>query len=146
MANVQRFVALPQQSVWAGLEHRLALVGLLYVYDLRALHLGVPGPRQHPFGDSMYIGHHSGHLQTQTNRSLQTFVFSTFLRIYHMGTQKEGNVLFNDALNTFYLRLYGIRHMVKDHSDSERGNPLPPHGLFLISSKGSFICIIPMTG
>ena len=33
--------------------------------------------------------------------------------------RKEGNVLFNDALNTFYLRLYGIRHMVKDHSDSE---------------------------
>ena len=32
---------------------------------------------------------------------------------------KEGNVLFNDALNTFYLRLYGVRHMVKDHSDSE---------------------------
>ena len=35
--------------------------------------------------------------------------------------------LFNDALNTFYLRLYGDRHMVKDHSDSEKGNPLPPH-------------------
>ena len=34
--------------------------------------------------------------------------------------------------------------MVKDHSDSERGNPLPPHGLlFLISSKGYFICTIP---
>ena len=50
--------------------------------------------------------------------------------------RKEGNVLFNDALNTFYLRLYGVRRMVKDHSDSERGNPLPPHGLlFLISSK-----------
>ena len=32
--------------------------------------------------------------------------------------RKEGNVLFNDALNTFYLRLYGIRHMVEDHSDS----------------------------
>ena len=29
--------------------------------------------------------------------------------------------LFNDALNTFYLRLYGIRYMVKDHSDSEKG-------------------------
>ena len=29
----------------------------------------------------------------------------------------------------FYLRLYGVGHMVKDHSDSERGNPLPPHGL-----------------
>ena len=51
-------------------------------------------------------------------------------------------VLFNDALNTFYLRLYGVRHMVKYHSDSERGNPLPPHGhLFPISSKGYFICI-----
>ena len=37
---------------------------------------------------------------------------------------KEGNVLFNDALNTFYLQLYGVGHMVKDHSDSERGNPL----------------------
>ena len=62
-------------------------------------------------------------------------------------THWKGNVLFNDALNTFYLRLYGIRHMVKDHSDSERGNPLPPHVLkFLIGSKGSFICIIPQTG
>ena len=30
--------------------------------------------------------------------------------------RKEGNVLFNDRLNTFHLRLYGIRHMVKDHS------------------------------
>ena len=34
----------------------------------------------------------------------------------------EGNVLFNDALNTFYLLLNGVGHMVKDHSDSERGN------------------------
>ena len=60
---------------------------------------------------------------------------------------KEGNLLFNDALNTFYLRIYGVRHMVKDHSDSERGNPLPPHKLlFPVSSKGSFICIIPQTG
>ena len=38
--------------------------------------------------------------------------------------RKEGNVLFNDALNAFYLRLYGVGNMVKDHSDSERGNPL----------------------
>ena len=36
-----------------------------------------------------------------------------------------------------YLWIYGIGHMVKDSSDSDRGNPLPPlHGLlFLISSK-----------
>ena len=58
--------------------------------------------------------------------------------------ERDRNVLFNDALNTFYLRLYGVRHMVKDHSDSEKGNPLPPHRLLLsISSKGSFICTIP---
>ena len=61
--------------------------------------------------------------------------------------RKEGNVLFHDALNTFYLRLYGVRHMVKVHSDSEKGNPLPPHRLLLsINSKGSFICTIPQTG
>ena len=50
--------------------------------------------------------------------------------------RKEGNVLFNDALNTFYLQLYGVGHMVKDHSDSERGNPLPPHGYsFRLSTR-----------
>ena len=47
----------------------------------------------------------------------------------------------------FYLMMHsthfiydGTGHMVKDHSDSERGNPLLPlHGLsFPISSKGSF--------
>ena len=61
--------------------------------------------------------------------------------------ERERNVLFNDALNTFYLWLYGVRHMVKDHSDSEKGNPLAPHRLLLsINSKGSFICTIPQTG
>ena len=59
----------------------------------------------------------------------------------------EGSVLFNDALNTFYLWLYGVRHMVKDHSDSEKGNPLPPHEvLFPINSKDYFICTITQTG
>ena len=58
-----------------------------------------------------------------------------------LGDKLARNVLFNDALNTFYLRLYGIRHTVKDHSDNDRGNLLPPHGLlFPINSKGSFIC------
>ena len=66
---------------------------------------------------------------------------------YSLVTRREGNVLFNNTLNTFYLRLYGVGHMVKDHSDSERVNPLPPHGLlFQINSKGSFICTIPQTG
>ena len=34
--------------------------------------------------------------------------------------------------------------MVKNHSDRERGNPLPPHRLlFPINSKGSFKCTPP---
>ena len=50
--------------------------------------------------------------------------------------KEEGNVLFNDALNTFYLQLYGIRHMVKDNSDNERRNLLPPlHGLLFLISR-----------
>ena len=72
------------------------------------------------------------------------FVFNSYFVL--LEGRKE-MFLFNDALNTFYLRLYGVGHMVKDHSDSERGNPLPPHGLlFPINSKGSFICTIPQTG
>ena len=35
----------------------------------------------------------------------------------------------------FILLLYDVRHMVKNHSDSERGNPLLPQRLlFLISN------------
>ena len=82
------------------------------------------------------------------NNALNTFYLWLYC-IRHMLTNysDERNVLFNDALNTFYLRLYGVRHMVKDHSYSERGNPLPPHRLLLsINSKGSFICAIPQTG
>ena len=38
--------------------------------------------------------------------------------------------------------------MVKNYSDSKRGNPhSPPHGLLIpISGKGSFIYTIPLTG
>ena len=45
---------------------------------------------------------------------------------HHRGRMnaRERNVLFNDALNTFYLRLYGVRHMVKDHSDSDKARVL----------------------
>ena len=92
--------------------------------------------------------HTCTHAHTHIHTHTQTHTHSGHLlnRLYKIEI-KDGNVLFNDALNTFYLRLYGIRYMVKYLSDSERGNPLPPHGLlFLISSNGSFICIIPQTG
>ena len=89
----------------------------------------------------------------QVNAFIKSFVFSGFylMNLKHFSwrkeVRKEGNVLFNDTLNTFYLRLYGVKHMVTDHSDSERENLLPPHRLlFPISSKCSFICTIPQTG
>ena len=52
--------------------------------------------------------------------------------------ESGGNVLFYNALNSFYLWLYGKAALGK------RVNQLPLlHGLlFLISSKGSFICTI----
>ena len=41
-----------------------------------------------------------------------------FIYTYMQG--RERNVLFNDELDTFYLRLYGVEHMVMNHSDRER--------------------------
>ena len=38
---------------------------------------------------------------------------------YEIKLCKEGNVSFNESLNTFYLWLYGVKHIVKDHSVRE---------------------------
>ena len=47
-------------------------------------------------------------------------------------------------LTTHFIDGYMASDMVKDHSDSEKGNLLPPHRLLVpINSKGSFICTIP---
>ena len=45
----------------------------------------------------------------------------------------------------FLYGFVGVRHMVKDNGDNQRGNPLPTlqGPLFSISSKGSLICTIP---
>ena len=59
-----------------------------------------------------------------------------------MNGKKEGNVLFNDALNTFYLWLYGVEHKVKDHSDSERRNSQPPLGLLFPIQYGTVRVLI----
>ena len=50
-------------------------------------------------------------------------------------------MLYLTTLSTHFIYGYMASDiiMVKDHSDSERGNPLPPHGLlFLINSKWFF--------
>ena len=38
----------------------------------------------------------------------------------HLLIRKDGNVLFNDTLNTFYLQLYGVTHIVKDWLEREK--------------------------
>ena len=49
------------------------------------------------------------------------FIFSYVALKYHSDSErKEVNVLFNDALNTFYFQLCGTEDVVKYHSDSER--------------------------
>ena len=85
---------------------------------------------------------------------LSYFLPSLFICImYHFhhlhaneGRRKEMFYLMTHSTHFIY-GYYGVRHMVKGHSDSERGNPLLSHKLlFLISSKGSFIGTIPQTG
>ena len=63
-----------------------------------------------------------------------------------MKVRQEENVLFKDALVTFYLWLCGVVHMVKDHSNSERGNLLLPlHGfLYSINIQGTFYMHSPI--
>ena len=54
-------------------------------------------------------------------------------------TEGRKEMFYLTMYSTFYLLLYG-GHIEKDRSDSERGNPLPPHGqLFQISTKDYFL-------
>ena len=52
---------------------------------------------------------------------------------------RKENVLFNDALNTFYLRSYSVRHMAKDHSDSERDEEREREMFYLTTHSIHFI-------
>ena len=56
------------------------------------------------------------------SRMRRVYLFSPFRRT---AVNVAQSFQLNDAFNTFYLRLYGVGHMVKDHLDSERENPLP---------------------
>ena len=88
--------------------------------------------------------------QKQTKTFKTAFVLYGVLYFYFIFFEGGGALiltgccrgLFHDALNTFYLRLYGVRHMVKDHTNSERKPAAATWATLSISSKGSFICII----
>ena len=69
---------------------------------------------------------------------------------FKKGKLCEQEYIFNDQLtknkqseeekkDVFYLTTHFIYgYIVKDHSDSERGNPLPPHGLLFSINSGFF--------
>ena len=120
-----------------ALDHRLRLVRHLHHADVSFL--GTDGKQL--IKEMFYLMTHSTHL-------IYGYMASGHMvKDHSYSERKEGRKCFiNDALNTFYLRLYGVGHMLRDHSYSERGNPLSPHGLlFPINSKGYFICTIPQT-
>ena len=49
---------------------------------------------------------------------LTTCVSNCIKLNFHVHEGRKEMFLFNHTLDTFYLRLYGVGHMVKDHSDS----------------------------
>ena len=67
----------------------------------------------------LFNGHTQHILSTVIWREM--FILTTHSTHFIYGyMERERNVLFNDTLNTFYLWLYGVRHMIKDHSERER--------------------------
>ena len=62
------------------------------------------------------------------------------LIFYDLSSLNNKVIYWPSSKELFYLQLYVGRHMLKDHSDSERGNLLLPHVLlFPINSKGSYM-------
>ena len=48
-------------------------------------------------------------------RSQAEPVGGNYEKLFLFYLRKEVNVLFNDTLNTFYLRLYDVGHIIKDY-------------------------------
>ena len=43
--------------------------------------------------------------------------------------------MFYLTMHSNFIYGYMVSDMVKDHLDSERGNPLPPHGIFFLINR-----------
>ena len=72
-----------------------------------------------------------------SNSTVRKTLNMQILLPYTIKGRKVENVLSNDAHSAHFIYGYVAldQHMVKNHSDKERGNPLPPlHGPFLIST------------
>ena len=68
-------------------------------------------------------------------------------KLFVLGQGREREMFYLTTHSKHFIYGYMASDMVKDHSDSEKGNLLPPHRLLLsINSKDSFICTISQTG
>ena len=84
-------------------------------------------------------------------RLIQTYVggkrrkLNTLFYGYVVFNVDKDMFLLNDVLNKFFVRLYGIGLMVKDHKGNGRENSLAPLNgpLFPISNKGSLTPTTP---
>ena len=57
-------------------------------------------------------------------------------KLHYLDLEGRKEMFYLTTHSTYFIYGYMASDMVKDHSDSEKGNPLPPHGLILpISSK-----------
>ena len=70
------------------------------------------------------------------------------MSFYPSRTTDRKEMFYLTTHSTHFIYGYMASNIWLDyHSDSDKGNPLPPHRLlFPINSKGSFICTIPQTG
>ena len=87
-----------------------------------------------------------GHMPVDTNVSSSLL----YHWLHQLVQQQELFSLVERRKEMFYLTTHSTHFIygyMGSDTDSDRGNLLPPHGLlFLINSKGSFICTIPQTG
>ena len=132
--TIQQLIRAVEKGDGTGLYYHSQLISLPLMACTRSLMKG-----RHPINKIYRSQLTLGHLRTQVScRCMQ--------RGAAPWRRKEMFYLTTHSTHFIY-DLYGIRRMVKDHSDSQKGNPLPPHMLlFLINSNGSFICTILQTG
>ena len=68
---------------------------------------------------------------------------NTLTLCVHRIGRKEGNVLFNDALNTFYLRLYGVGRILKQFGQSYHWYNIV-RNVVVISVGGAPVVVCPV--
>ena len=74
------------------------------------------------------------------------WLLKQYVLVVLLNREIEREMFYLTTHSTHFIYGYMASDIWLRTTDSERGNPLPPHRLLLlINSKGSFICTIPQT-